>query len=281
MFDLRRADWYPATARFPADVVMSSTGTPRSALRTPLGGFLVHYIGAGRFLRRRDDGQILTEIEVNHARPMEKPNEYNSGSGIAGRSCEYAGRFRAAHSSGKTNGRANNEVWWGHVVFLGHPEVPSEAEADLLIAGIRRTRRQLVDAGLLAADHEVQPHMHAPGLATGTSCPGPLFSRRDWWERITAPLGIDDGGPVGGGDPDTRASDGLIAPNEIPTSGGVPPGRAIVRPKDGWMAIAARELGDPHRWKELRDLNGGPTRVLHPGEIIVLPGPIGDRAVPT
>lgn len=51
------------------------------------------------------------------------------------------------------------------------------------------------------------------------------------------------------------------------------PGRrtVVVRPGDGWIKIAKRELGSGGRWRELARLNGGETRVLHPGDVIVLP----------
>ena len=46
---------------------------------------------------------------------------------------------------------------------------------------------------------------------------------------------------------------------------------AVVRPNDGWIKIAKRELGDGSRWREIARLNGGETRILHPGDIIILP----------
>ena len=44
----------------------------------------------------------------------------------------------------------------------------------------------------------------------------------------------------------------------------------VVRAGEGWMAIARRTIGE-NRWQEIRDLNGGPDRVLHPGDEITLP----------
>jgi hypothetical protein len=43
-----------------------------------------------------------------------------------------------------------------------------------------------------------------------------------------------------------------------------------VRAGEGWIAIARRTIG-ADRWRELRDLNGGPDRVLHAGDVIQLP----------
>lgn len=200
---------------------------------------LIHYVGKGRFLSRTDDAAILTSIEVNHARPNKKPNEYNSGSGINGQSCEYAGPWRAAHSSGKTNGAQNNSVWWGHLVFLGSPEVPTEDQADQLIEGILKSRRDLVAIGWLTPDHIVEPHRDAPGLGTGTPCPGPLADNPEWWARISAPLG-EPGEHARGSD---EAQD-----NGHRTT--------IALPGEGWMSIARRALGSPARWREIAALNG-------------------------
>ena len=67
----------------------------------------------------------------------------------------------------------------------------------------------------------------------------------------------------------------LWASDTLPDDGGGPevPGRrtAVVRAGDGWIRIAIRELGDKSRWREVARLNGGETRVLHPGDVIVLP----------
>ena len=48
------------------------------------------------------------------------------------------------------------------------------------------------------------------------------------------------------------------------------PATTIVRPGEGWIAVARRTIG-AHRWRELRDLNGGEAHVLQPGEVLQLP----------
>jgi hypothetical protein len=45
----------------------------------------------------------------------------------------------------------------------------------------------------------------------------------------------------------------------------------VVRPGEGWMAIARRALEDETRWREIRALNGGEDRVLQPGDRVLLP----------
>lgn len=182
--DHPRTLWYPANPRTgqPAGdpVTRNSSGTPRPSLPIPLDTFTVHYVGAGRtWLDTGDTADELAAIERDHAIPNGKPNEYNSASDSAGETWGYAGPFRAAHSEGE-NGWA-----WGHLVVHGL-EVPTDIQARWLIAGIRHMRRQLVDAGYLTPDHRVLGHRQMP--AAGTSCPGPLYTNRVWWDRITAPL---------------------------------------------------------------------------------------------
>ena len=41
---------------------------------------------------------------------------------------------------------------------------------------------------------------------------------------------------------------------------------------DSLWAIAARELGDGSRWDELRRFNGLPNTMIHPGDVLYLPG---------
>lgn len=51
-----------------------------------------------------------------------------------------------------------------------------------------------------------------------------------------------------------------------------------VRPGDSLWAIAARELGDGRRWEELRRCNGLSGNLIHPGQILRLPGRETDTA---
>lgn len=177
-FDHSRHDWYPPGFGGPAEV--RGTNGPRPALRTPLSTFGVHYGGAGTsWLDFGDTAAELRGIEVNHARPTGKPNEYNSASDSAAETWEYAGRFMAAHSAG------NNVTVWGHLTLYGL-EVLSEADADGLILGVRRARAQCVHAGYITPAHLVLPHHLLPGART--PCPGPLWTNKRWWARIIALL---------------------------------------------------------------------------------------------
>ena len=51
-----------------------------------------------------------------------------------------------------------------------------------------------------------------------------------------------------------------------------------VKPGDSLWAIAARELGDGRRWEELRRCNGLSGNLIHPGQILRLPGRETDTA---
>lgn len=175
-FDRSRFDWYPPGLCGP-EVVCNSSGNPRPQLAVPLRVFMVHYAGAGSFLDPGDTRPELVGVEVNHARPSGKPNEYNSVSDSEGVTWEYAGPFLAAHAGDW------NSTRWGHLALLGVEPMTDEV-AGRLIAGIRRARRQCVQAGYLTADHTVEPH----SARRQTSCPGPLYSNPLYWQAITAPL---------------------------------------------------------------------------------------------
>lgn len=178
-FDHSRFDWYPAGLGGPGQV-QRSDGSPRPALRTPLNIFGVHYGGAGTsWLDFGDTANELRGIELNHARPSGKPNEYNSANDSASETWGYAGPFEAAHSSG------NNATVWGHLVIYGL-ETLTEDQAQALIRGVRRARAQCVTAGYITPGHQVLPHQLLPGART--SCPGPLWTNRRWWAQIVAPL---------------------------------------------------------------------------------------------
>jgi len=79
---------------------------------------------------------------------------------------------------------------------------------------------------------------------------------------------------------------GAPAPQR-PVDAPVPPaptGRTyVVRPDDSWWSIAAATLGDPaSTWPVLAAANGGPERVLHPGDVLILPdgGPASPGGAP-
>jgi hypothetical protein len=47
----------------------------------------------------------------------------------------------------------------------------------------------------------------------------------------------------------------------------------VVKPNDSWWSIAERVLGNPATtWPALAAANGGPGRVLHPGDVVAIPG---------
>ena len=55
-----------------------------------------------------------------------------------------------------------------------------------------------------------------------------------------------------------------------------------MQPGDSWWSIAATVLGDPARtWPALAAANGGADRVLHPGDVLTVPGAAGTPPLPT
>jgi nucleoid-associated protein YgaU len=57
----------------------------------------------------------------------------------------------------------------------------------------------------------------------------------------------------------------------LPTSPAPSGGTVEVRQGEGWWQIAEQALGEGARWVELAALNGGESRVLHPGDVLHLP----------
>lgn len=187
--DRSRTGWYPAwtSARGPHPagdpVVRNSGGGERPRITgngmPPLDVFVVHYVGAGtNWSDTGDTAAELRGIERNHAIPSNKPNEYNSASDSEAVTWGYAGPFRAAHASGV------NTTRWGHLVVIGLED--HNAVETKLVEGVVRMRRQLVAAGFLSRTHRVEPHLAQPDAST--TCPGGLWTDRDAWDAIAAPL---------------------------------------------------------------------------------------------
>jgi len=178
-FDHSRYDWYPPfpTKYGGAPLVTTSSGSPRPALKIPLTEFVVHYGGAGT--NWTDYGDTVNELRnvEQYARGQNKPNEYNSVSDTASETWEYSGRYLSAGNG------IYNPTTWSHLALYGLENL-TEAEAQGLIAGIRRARAQCVEARYLTPNHVVRPHNHYKQ----TSCPGPLWTNKRWWGQIIAPL---------------------------------------------------------------------------------------------
>jgi GH25 family lysozyme M1 (1,4-beta-N-acetylmuramidase) len=89
--------------------------------------------------------------------------------------------------------------------------------------------------------------------------------------RFQAAKGLPETGIV-----DTATWQALVTPPAPGAAGPVGPPPAartiVVQPGDGWIRIAKRAFGSDARWREIRALNGGEARVLHPGDVLTLPG---------
>ena len=67
----------------------------------------------------------------------------------------------------------------------------------------------------------------------------------------------------------TRSTRQPPAPTPKPKP--TPATTTTVRRGEGWIHIARRTLNNGNRWREIAALNGGPNRVIHPGDTITLP----------
>ena len=195
VFDHPREGWYPATDRYTMRPVTTSSGSARPPMHTPCGRITVHGIGAGdKWLDLGDTAAELASIEVNHARPTGRPNEYNTASDTGGETWEWAGPFRAAHDGNtQPEGISHNLIDWGHLVVHGVEDLRTAPQwvRDGIVRGCRRARRQGVTAGYLTVEHVVDPHRDRAN--TGTTCPNDVADVPDIWDRIVLPLdGYDD-----------------------------------------------------------------------------------------
>ncbi|MET0323867.1 MAG: N-acetylmuramoyl-L-alanine amidase [Ilumatobacteraceae bacterium] len=70
-----------------------------------------------------------------------------------------------------------------------------------------------------------------------------------------------------------NGSPGPVAEPAQPTPATTSAGTYVVQPGDSWWSIAAATIGDPATtWPAVAAANGGPQRVLRPGEVVSIPG---------
>jgi hypothetical protein len=93
-----------------------------------------------------------------------------------------------------------------------------------------------------------------------------------WWQIASRGLGSGSrwrevAGLNGGVGRVLMAGDLVMLPSASEPSGGI----VRVERGDSWWALAERTLGSGARWVELAAINGGESRQLHPGDVLVLP----------
>jgi hypothetical protein len=120
-----------------------------------------------------------------------------------------------------------------------------------------------IDAGHVYAHHEWAPSRKID--PAGPSRFGSVNRYASWdMGSFRAAVAARRGGP---------APPAPTPPVDAPVPAGSPAGTYVVQPGDSWWSIAAAALGDPARtWPGLAAANGGAERVLHPGDVLTVPG---------
>jgi hypothetical protein len=194
-------------------------------------------------------------------------NERGDGNGTFG-------RYDVPEEFGGGTARLNNP--W--TLALGKP-CPGPGKIGEFTRLLEAVRRRLGDDG--PAEDEQRVRFAGPIRATVTS-PQALAVQQRLIAMGFAPVGGADGEY---GEQSAEACRRFQTAHGLPATGVVDRatwralglGKArrrrmtVVRPGEGWMAIARRTLEDEARWREIRALNGGEDRVLHPGDRILLP----------
>jgi hypothetical protein len=172
----------PRDVIWPGQTPTNSDGTPRPQLAPDRPWYTIHYTGGGVWLDPHDSYDELLSIH-RYAVGAGKGWEYNyviDGQGVVG---EYAGDYRAAHSSGE------NDQAIGVLLLVGFAgEYPDDIDywehpPRAMIDACRELRAWLEARGMLAPDHDMLQHNQMPDAAT--ACPGDAVKAA--WTLLTAP----------------------------------------------------------------------------------------------
>lgn len=170
----------PRDAVWPGETPKNSDGTPRPQMQPHAQYLTIHYTGGGLWLDPDDTPDELRSIQ-RYAQSAGKPWEYNYV--IDGQGCiwEYAGTFRAAHSSGE------NDIAIGVLLLVGLSDSANltgwEIPPEPMIEATRELRYWLMSRSYLSQNHQMRQHNQMPGAAT--ACPGQAVIER--WAQFTAP----------------------------------------------------------------------------------------------
>jgi hypothetical protein len=172
----------PRDQVWPGELPRNSDGSMRPLLAYDRPWYTIHYTGGGVWLDPDDTYEELRSIQ-NYAQNAGKAWEYNwviDGQGVI---WEYAGDYRAAHSSGE------NEEAIGVLLLVGfsgtYPNDINywEQPTSLMIDAVRELRAWLVDTERLASNHDMVQHNQMPDAAT--ACPGDGV--KAVWNMLTTP----------------------------------------------------------------------------------------------
>ncbi len=149
----------------------NNNGTPRPIMADDRPILAIHYTGVN--VQYGDPGDTAAELRnlQNVALNLGKSFEYNYLIDQAGEVWEYAGDYRAAHSTG------NNDLAIGVLIWNGVAEPVTDAQ----VLAVRWLRWYLQERHRLAADARTLPHKELPNAAT--ACPGTLVMAR-WGEFL-------------------------------------------------------------------------------------------------
>ena len=144
----------------------------------------------------------------------------------------------------------------------GVGEVWPDVMQDSYVAGVAALASHYgVDTGNVLAHHEWAPARKVD--PAGPSRFGAINGSKSWdMDTFRAAVDAKRGNPSP--PPTTR----IVQP-KVSTNGAT----YVVQPGDAWWSIAQKAMGDPATtWPVLAEANGGSARVLHPGDVLTIPG---------
>jgi LysM repeat protein len=147
----------------------------------------------------------------------------------------------------------------------GVGEAWPEVMQDAYVAGVAALASHYgVDTGNILAHHEWAPARKVD--PAGPSRFGAINGAKSWnMDIFRAAVAAKRGNPSP--PPSTR-----IVQQKVSTNGAT----YVVQPGDAWWSIAKKAMGDPAtNWPVLAEANGGASRVLHPGDVLTVPGGSG------
>ena len=245
----------PRDQVWPGETPKNSDGSPRPKLSPNRPYYTIHYTGGGIWLDPDDTPDELRSIQ-RYAVSAGKGWEYNwviDGQGLV---WEYAGDYRAAHSSGE------NDQAIGVLLLVGfsgtYPNAINywEQPTPEMIQAVQELHYNLVERGMLAGNHQMLQHNQMPGAAT--ACPGDAV--KAVWPSMTTPWtptpGPEPTPPPTPGDDDMKQNYYVVTGANAKFIG-VPPMIHWTGPGDQKMTDAIQKNLD-NGTLVLQDITGGP-----------------------
>jgi hypothetical protein len=235
-------------------VVRSSGGSPRPPVITPALYVTHHYTGVN--VRYGDIGDTAAEIRAieDYAQRVGKPNEYNyvNHQDPDNKIFEYAGGFRAAHSSGE------NSISFGVLHLIGTQE-----KLNLIMVDKMKWLNDVFRYfGMINFATQQRGHQQMPGAAT--ACPGTDVM---WW---LPEFGKSHTPPPPQPLPPPKPTPKPPVPVDPPDAPDNVGYYLVTDRKSPW-SISSEIYGTGTRWPEIMEANA-PDETPNPGERWVVPG---------